>query len=266
MRKLLLFAVALSLASVAYGRSGCCSHHGGVCGCACCDGTPLSQTCLPYYPGCGGGIAPPSPSALGATAESGSQVLLSWQETATDLTGCRIEESSGAGAFEQIESVGPNVTSLTVAGLLPGTTYNFRVFADNAAGESPPSAEVTATTQSGQSSTCSAPSLCFGGGRFQVSGQWQTPSGTSGVANVIRLTDDSGYMWFFDSSSTEVVFKVINACSLNGKFWFFAGGLTNVQVSLTLRDSLTGATQTYTNPQSTPFAPIQDTSALSTCP
>lgn len=36
-------------------RSGCCSWHGGVCGCSCCDGTPLSSTCLPYYPECSGG-------------------------------------------------------------------------------------------------------------------------------------------------------------------------------------------------------------------
>jgi hypothetical protein len=34
-------------------RSGCCSHHGGVCGCGCCDGTSLSTTCAPYYPNCG---------------------------------------------------------------------------------------------------------------------------------------------------------------------------------------------------------------------
>gem|GEM_PF-2513582 len=46
-------------------RSGCCSYHGGVCGCGCCDGTSLSATCAPYYPECGGGgyggyQAPPS--------------------------------------------------------------------------------------------------------------------------------------------------------------------------------------------------------------
>jgi hypothetical protein len=33
-------------------RSGCCSHHGGVCGCRCCDGTSLSVKCAPYYPQC----------------------------------------------------------------------------------------------------------------------------------------------------------------------------------------------------------------------
>lgn len=30
-------------------RQGCCSHHGGVCGCSCCDGTPLIAKCTPYY-------------------------------------------------------------------------------------------------------------------------------------------------------------------------------------------------------------------------
>ncbi|MDP3043040.1 MAG: hypothetical protein Q8N21_01425 [bacterium] len=39
-------------------RSGCCSWHGGVCGCSCCDGTSLSATCAPYYPWCSGGYTP----------------------------------------------------------------------------------------------------------------------------------------------------------------------------------------------------------------
>lgn len=34
---------------------GCCSHHGGVCGCGCCDGSGLSSTCAPHYPECSGG-------------------------------------------------------------------------------------------------------------------------------------------------------------------------------------------------------------------
>lgn len=37
------------LFQVSGARQGCCSHHGGVCGCGCCDGTPLSATCAPYY-------------------------------------------------------------------------------------------------------------------------------------------------------------------------------------------------------------------------
>jgi len=52
-----------SLPIITEARSGCCSWHGGVCGCQCCDGTPLSATCAPYYPECGGGYySPPTPS------------------------------------------------------------------------------------------------------------------------------------------------------------------------------------------------------------
>lgn len=40
------------LPKIVFARSGCCSHHGGVCGCGCCDGTSLSSTCAPYYPEC----------------------------------------------------------------------------------------------------------------------------------------------------------------------------------------------------------------------
>lgn len=38
-------------------RRGCCSRHGGVSGCQCADGTPLSAKCAPYYPHCNGGGA-----------------------------------------------------------------------------------------------------------------------------------------------------------------------------------------------------------------
>lgn len=54
--KVILFsALFFSLSSVnVFARSGCCSHHGGVCGCGCCDGTGLSAKCAPYYPECNG--------------------------------------------------------------------------------------------------------------------------------------------------------------------------------------------------------------------
>ncbi|WLE95915.1 MAG: thermonuclease family protein [Candidatus Electrothrix communis] len=31
--------------NMSFGRRGCCSHHSGVCGGSCCDGTPLSEKC-----------------------------------------------------------------------------------------------------------------------------------------------------------------------------------------------------------------------------
>jgi micrococcal nuclease len=49
---LAVIVFTLMVTYVADARSGCCSHHGGVCGCGCCDGTSLSAKCAPYYPEC----------------------------------------------------------------------------------------------------------------------------------------------------------------------------------------------------------------------
>ena len=69
MKKLLIFLSILVLVLFTLfpideveARRGCCSWHGGVCsvrccdgsiGYICCDGTPLSSKCAPYYPQCG---------------------------------------------------------------------------------------------------------------------------------------------------------------------------------------------------------------------
>jgi hypothetical protein len=103
--------------------------------------------------------------------------------------------------------------------------------------------------------------LCLSNGRFAVSATWATHT-ASGDAQVVKLTPDTGYLWFFSSSNVEAVVKVLNACTLNAKYWVFAGGLTNVKVVLTVTDTATGLKKTYRNPADTTFQPIQDTSAF----
>jgi len=46
-------------------QQGCCSRHGGVKGCGCADGTPLSKTCIKYFPQCQNPNAP-APAATAA--------------------------------------------------------------------------------------------------------------------------------------------------------------------------------------------------------
>ncbi|QQR75729.1 MAG: SBBP repeat-containing protein [Holophagales bacterium] len=114
---------------------------------------------------------------------------------------------------------------------------------------------------------CSAGStvLCLNNSRFQVAAAFDAGGGNSGLANVVQLTPDTGYLWFFASSNVEVVVKVLNGCGLGGHYWVFAGGLTDVNVVMTVTDTATGAVRTYTNPPHTKFQPIQDTSAFATC-
>lgn len=119
------------------------------------------------------------------------------------------------------------------------------------------------TTVAGDCSSETA--LCLGEGRFVVEVTWTTPDGASGSAHPVSITSDSGYFWFFDPDNAELIVKVLNGCSVNDHYWFFSGGLTNVQVTITVTDSATGETKTYTNPQDTPFAPIIDTAAFGNC-
>ncbi|HET9678370.1 MAG TPA: hypothetical protein VFP21_12800, partial [Solirubrobacterales bacterium] len=111
-----------------------------------------------------------------------------------------------------------------------------------------------------------ATNLCLSGNRFRVDVTWKTPDGRTGAGQAVALTPDTGYFWFFASSNVEMVVKVLNACTLNQRFWVYAGGLTNVQVTVTVTDTMTGTTKTYNNPQGTAFRPVQDTSAFATCP
>jgi len=109
------------------------------------------------------------------------------------------------------------------------------------------------------------PTLCLNNGRFKVTATWQTRT-ENGTAQGETLTGESGYFWFFDPGNVELTVKILNGCARNGHYWFFASGLTDVRVDLTVMDTKTGATKTYTNPRGQAFRPIQDTRALNTCP
>ncbi|MCM2316783.1 MAG: hypothetical protein NDJ92_16675 [Thermoanaerobaculia bacterium] len=104
-------------------------------------------------------------------------------------------------------------------------------------------------------------------GRFSVRADWVDSSGGKGIAHAVRLTDKSGYFWFFDRTNAEVQVKLLDACTDPfNRFWFFGAGLTNIEVNLQVSDLKTGRVFRYTNPQGKPFAPIQDTSGIDVCP
>ena len=88
---------------------------------------------------------PAAPSNLGAQAVSETEVGLTWQDNSGDEDSFRVEQSIG-GVFQQIQTLAAGTTSTSVAGLVPGTAYTFRVRAANAAGFSGYSNTASATT------------------------------------------------------------------------------------------------------------------------
>lgn len=104
--------------------------------------------------------------------------------------------------------------------------------------------------------------LCLSRGRFRVEVSWRTGSrGMSGSGQAISLTTDTGAFWFFQPSNIELVVKVLDARSINGKFWVFYGALSNVEYTMTVTDTRTGAVKTYFNPEGH-LASVADTAAF----
>ena len=99
---------------------------------------------------------------------------------------------------------------------------------------------------------------------------WRPPGGQAAPATAIPLefAPESGLFYFSSPSNIEMLVKVLNACSpvLGNKYWVFYAATTNVEFTMTVIDTQTGAVKVYHNPLNTPAVPVQDTSAFSTCP
>jgi len=98
------------------------------------------------------------------------------------------------------------------------------------------------------SCTPTATELCLNGNRFRVAVTWRDFDGNTGVGQAVPLTSDTGTFWFFDSANVELIVKVLDGRWLNGHYWVFYGSLSNVEYTITVTDTATGAVRVYSNP------------------
>lgn len=84
----------------------------------------------------GGPVAPPAPSNCNATAQSGLQILVTWNDNSSNEVGFHLERSDAGGPFAQIAAPAANATQYTDTGLTEGVEYTYRVRAHNAVGNS----------------------------------------------------------------------------------------------------------------------------------
>lgn len=104
--------------------------------------------------------------------------------------------------------------------------------------------------------------LCLLGNRFRVQVDWRNQhGGNSGQGTPVPLSAETGYFWFFNAGNAELMVKILDGRGVNGKFWVFYGSLSDVEYTITVTDTTTGATKTYRNPPGN-MASVADTSAL----
>lgn len=218
----------------------------------------------------GGGTAPAAPTNLKADAHSTTEVMLAWTDASSNETGFRIERRALAGTYEEVGTVGANVTDFIADGLTSGTFYVFRVRAQNGDGSSAFSNEAGAAPNDAPlPCLASATVLCVNNGRFQVEVEWRTSTGAGpGQAVPIAGSPDSGLFYFFDAANLEMLVKVLNGCGLAARprYWVFFAATTNVELGVTVTDTQTGQVKSYFNPLGRPAPPVQDTDAFASCP
>jgi hypothetical protein len=150
---------------------------------------------------------------------------------------------------------------------------HFGSFGDTGAFPAPPAGQARPAGTTGDSQPVAAPSnggacggdperaLCLNRDRFRIGVTWRDFQGNSGAGTAVPLTPDSGYFWFFNPANVELAIKVLDGRPVNGHFWVFYGALSNVEYTITVTDTQTGAVRTYRNPAHQ-FASRGDTAAF----
>ncbi|MEU3946281.1 glycoside hydrolase family 18 protein [Streptomyces sp. NPDC029526] len=148
---------------------------------------------------------PGTPGGLAVSGTTASSVSLAWN-TVSGATGYTLYRDG-----TKVTAV--SGTSATVTGLAPSTSYSFQVAANNAAGESPKSAAVTARTKDQDGG---------GGGdlpRHAVTGYWQNFDNGAAVQRISDVQDqyDIIAVAFADATGTPgAVDFTLDSAGLNG--------------------------------------------------
>ena len=94
-------------------------------------------------------VAPATPSNLNGVVASTTQINLSWTDNASNETGFKIERKTGTGSYAVVGTVNTDIVTYNDLGLTPNTSYTYRVYSYNSAGNSTTNSnEVTLTTAS----------------------------------------------------------------------------------------------------------------------
>jgi hypothetical protein len=124
---------------------------------------------------------------------------------------------------------------------------------------------VTIVDDDGSTTACvdADSSLCLLRGRFKVEVVWRLANGQTGSGHMVPVSDNSGFVWFFDRDNVEMLVKVLDGCAISNTRWVFFAATTNVDFTVEVTDTATGVTKEYKNPGGNAATPVQDTFTFS---
>jgi photosystem II stability/assembly factor-like uncharacterized protein len=176
--------------------------------------------------------------------------------TVTDtLTGSRKTYDNPQGQLASIAD-----TSAFPGAIASAVVPETRVAA-SLAGPSPVPALSASPANATEACVADSTTLCLNANRFRVQVRYVAGAVSTGPGQTVPFSSDSGSFWFFSPGNLELNVKVVDGRAFNGFFWVFYGALSDVQYTITVTDTQTGAQRTYLNPQGR-LASVADTSAF----
>lgn len=149
--------------------------------------------------------APPAPTSLAASAPNASQISLTWSAS-SGATGYQVQRSPDGGTgWMQVGT--SSTTSFTDSGLIPSTTYFYRVLATNPPGLSGPSNVASATTAAGLPSSQSPQGSwvgVYGAGGYALLG-WSGSDLVSIPGATLVFDQGQRYVWSNPSSDVRAL-------------------------------------------------------------
>lgn len=205
--------------------------------------------------GCNGGVVAPepipnAPSNLTATANSSTQVELSWQDNSSNekrfylyrksVSNSTLSGSLANSDYSQIGYVGANSNGAYDTGANPETTYWYKVTAWNDSGESGFSNEASTTTPAGQAAPAAPSNLTTTViGYSQVNLAWQDNSDNEDGFKVFRTSGGTTYYEITDIGVNRTSYSDASVSS-GSAYWYYitaynsAGSASSSSVSATI--------------------------------
>lgn len=212
-------------------------------------------------PGCPAGLG--APSSLRAQGQSSGEIRLTWAVEPTTASAFVIERQGGAGGdFQEIATVPAGVNHFVDAGLPGGAIFRYRVRAEGIDGVSPVSAVAAGATDGSRGVCDGSRALCLQGGRFEVLVE------TGGPAKRLALpgaTPAGGLFALAGEGTPQLLLNVSDSCAVNGHFGIDLAAVTDAEFTVKVRDTRTGRTWVYFNPEGSVPAPVRDADAFSSC-
>jgi hypothetical protein len=117
----------------------------------------------------------------------------------------------------------------------------------------------------------SSTTLCVQSNRFRITLSARDPrTGNTDSGYVMSSTNFFGYFAFpvlaNNQTDPQIFIKVLDGRPINNKWWVFYASLTDVEFTLTVTDTQTGAVKTYTNALGHPANAVTDATAFPACP